>query len=296
MDRLRPPVKILLFASILALAVVPEPCRAQQKLYLKDGTYLLVRSYQISGGRVRYFSIPDSQWEEMPASLIDFKTTERAITERQEEQQKVLQQAEKTVKDNYQLPKNSGYQVAPGVRLPFQEGLYAYDGVRLITLTQSQGTLVRDKKRMALSLAVPGPFLKGRSFLILPGPAAAVRVLSHDPVFYAKFADGAGARLVLLRLKPRKSDRVVEAASTRTGSPEEGSRGVLPLQITRITSILVRLKPARPLAPGEYALEQSEPGVVNLSLWDFGIDSLQNSGSGTRVSRSVIRALGRSKN
>ncbi|HTV54492.1 MAG TPA: hypothetical protein VMI06_06225, partial [Terriglobia bacterium] len=122
-------ITLSLFAVLLMLAAGALPCRAQTKLYLKDGTFLLVTQYQIQGDRVHYYSVAEGQWEDMPLSLVDLKATQQAIAAKREEQQKLLQQAEKTVRDNYQMPQNTGGQVAPGIRLPFQEGLYAYDGM-----------------------------------------------------------------------------------------------------------------------------------------------------------------------
>jgi hypothetical protein len=267
----RRPIKLVFFAVLLVVAAGPPPCRAQTKLYLKDGTYLLVTQYQIQGDRVHYYSVAEGQWEDMPLSLVDLKATRQAITSKQEEQQQLLQQAERTVRGNYQMPQNTGFQVAPGIRLPFQEGLYAYDGTRLITVIQSQGTLVRDKKRMALTMAVPGPFLKRQSLLILPGDAAAVRIFSPTPTFYAQFPDGAGSRIVLLRLKAGKNDREVEKVTAGRAGETSESQSVLSLRATKVTSVLFKLTPAQPLTAGEYALK--ETGEDTLDVWDFGIDS-----------------------
>ena len=267
------PIQFLLIAIVLILAAGSRPAWAQTKLYLKDGTYLLVKSYQIEGDRVHYYSVAEGQWEDMPLSLVDLQATQQAVTNQQEQQQRVLEEARKTERQNYELPRNAGFQIAPGIRLPFQEGLYAYDGVRLMTMMQSQGTLVRDKKRMALTMAVPGPFLKGRSLLVLPGVAAPVRLLSPDPTFYAQFADGAGSRLVLLRLRPEKADREVEKiGGGRQGQTSE-SRTTLPLRTIKITPVLFKLMPAQSLAPGEYALGEVGEDKLNLAVWDFGIDS-----------------------
>ena len=59
----------LLVAAVLALA-------ANFRLYLKDGTYHVVREYQVNGDRVRFYSVERSEWEEIPLSLTDLKRTE----------------------------------------------------------------------------------------------------------------------------------------------------------------------------------------------------------------------------
>ena len=55
---------------------------ANFKLYLKDGTYQIVREYKVQSDRVRYYSIERSDWEEIPADLVDLKRTETEAAER----------------------------------------------------------------------------------------------------------------------------------------------------------------------------------------------------------------------
>ncbi|HEV2499501.1 MAG TPA: hypothetical protein VGY31_07990 [Terriglobia bacterium] len=270
------PARAACFAllSLGCLAAFSRPTYAQTKLYLKDGSYQLVKSYQIEGDRVRYYSLDRSQWEEVPVSLVDFKATQAAAAAEKEQQKQVLQDAEKTAQENYHLPANTGYLIAPGVRLPQGEGVYAYDGMRLITLIQSQGSIERDKKRTALNMALPDPILKSRSLVILPGATAGVRMINPSPVFYAHFTDGTGADIQLLRLKARKNDRIVEGLEARfKGTPTE-SRADIPLERAQVAPGVYSLKVTQPLTPGEYALAEVDQKKLNLDVWDFGVDSL----------------------
>lgn len=270
-------IRTLCFLLVAALQTVAFPAfsQAQIKLYLKDGSYQLVKSYQVEGDRVRFYSLDRSDWEEVPLSLVDFKATKAAETAKQQRQQKILQEAEKTTKDTYQLPPNTGTLIAPGLRLPQSEGLYAYDGTRVVALIQSRGSMARDKKRMALNMALPGPLLKTRSLVILPGPEAGVRLLNPDPTFYVQLPGAAGSTIQLLRLKARKNDRVMESLEARfKGTPTE-SRAAIPVERRQTAPGIYELQLAHPLTPGEYALGEIDHGKLNLDVWDFGIESLQ---------------------
>src|SRR4029077_12107313 len=52
-----------------------------KKLVLKDGSFQLVRSYQRTGERVRYFSAERGDWEEIPAAMVDWDATAKAEAE-----------------------------------------------------------------------------------------------------------------------------------------------------------------------------------------------------------------------
>ena len=49
-----------------------------KKLCLTDGTFQIVRSYEKQGDSVRYYSVERSAWEEIPATMVDWKATAQA--------------------------------------------------------------------------------------------------------------------------------------------------------------------------------------------------------------------------
>src|SRR5690348_6912144 len=58
------------------------------KLYLKDGTFHVVREYQVESDRVRFYSVERSDWEEIPLDMVDLKRTESEATSRKAELEK----------------------------------------------------------------------------------------------------------------------------------------------------------------------------------------------------------------
>jgi hypothetical protein len=264
----------LLLAGLLVLCYgFSTPGQQPTRLYLKDGTYQLVRSYEVRGDRVHFYSVERSEWEDVPLSLVDLQATRRGKAQEAAETEKAIGRAQELEKEHFERPPDSGPQIAPGVRLPAEEGIYSYDGLRLIRLIQSSGEIVTDKKRLALSLAIPGPLFKNRQLVVLAGPKAAVRMPNSRPSFFAQFADGLGERLQLVSLKSGKQDRVVENIESRfRPSQASESRATLALDYVRAGPGLFKLTPLQALSPGEYAFGELIQGKLNLDLWDFGID------------------------
>lgn len=264
----------LLLSALFAALLVPAAVSAQAfKLYLKDGSYQLVKEYQIQGDRVRYYSVERSTWEEIPKALVDFDATRKAQAEDKSVQQKNVDEAKQIGKIRFEKPNASSFQVSPGIHLPEGEGVFAFDGQRIVPLGQATGTFARDKKRMALNMAIPAPLLKSRSLVVIPGNKAPARFRQARPTFYARFADGSGARLQMITLKAGKEDRVIEDVDKGMVGKAAELRKTIPLSITQPSPGVYALQPQQDLPPGEYALgEILNDGRLNLDVWDFGID------------------------
>jgi hypothetical protein len=256
-----------------AVAAPEQPAAAGSKLFLKDGTYQLVRSYETRGDRVRFYSLERSEWEEIPASLVDFPATKLGQQHEQGEQDKAAEAARALDKERFEAVANTGYQVAPGFNLPDEDGVFAFDGTRIIRMIQSSSETERDKKRMALSMAVPGPLIKNRTLVELPGPHASVRIQSTEPAFYVKGADNWGPRVTLIPVKSTKQSRIVEKLQSGVGVGKSGEmRNSIAVERTQVAPGLYRIRPLQPLDLGEYALGELIDQKLNLDVWDFGVD------------------------
>ncbi|HXH51104.1 MAG TPA: hypothetical protein VNM47_17330 [Terriglobia bacterium] len=243
------------------------------KLFLKDGTYVMVKSYEVKGDRVRYYNLESSDWEEMPKSLVDFEATERGESEKKAEQANQLKAAEELQNQRFEIPADNGYEIKPGVRLPGNGGVYAYDGARVIHLIQEPAKVVTDKKRIALIMVMPGPLLKKQALVVLPADKAAVRITVPDPVFYVEDTDNWPMRALLVPLKQKKDSRVVEKIQSGIGLGKSGEKRTdIPLEHKQLAAGVFELKPTQPLDSGEYALGEMLEEKLNIAVWDFGID------------------------
>ena len=104
------------------------------RLILKDGSYQLVRQYKIVGDRVRYLSLERGDWEEMPVELVDWDATRKwerdHATPTGEEPSPAMKEAadiDKEETDERNLQKARMPEVAKGLELPDEDGVFALD-------------------------------------------------------------------------------------------------------------------------------------------------------------------------
>jgi hypothetical protein len=267
--------RFLAAALLVGALIMPREAWASVKLFLKDGTYQLVSSFEVHGDRVRYYSAERSEWEELPVELVDFDATRRAQEEEKAAAKKQIEEAKEIQQQRFEKPRDEGMEVAPGIRLPGDDGVFTVEGPRLVRLVQSSGEVITDKKRAALVLAVPLRVMKARSLVVLEGGKAAVRLSASQPAFYVQSADNLGARLELVRVKPGKESRVVEQMEMGRAGTGQGTevRTTVPLERTQIAPNVYKLRPAQALESGEYALGELLEEKLSLDLWDFGLDT-----------------------
>jgi len=261
-------------ALLLSVLAAPRVAWANLKLYMKDGSFQMVSSYEVQGDRVRYFSVERSEWEEVPTSLVDLAATQRAQEEAKAAAKKHVEEAREIEQERFYKPPETGMEVAPGLHLPGDDGIFTVDGHRVVRLVQSTSAPVTDKRRAAMVLAVPLPVVKTRSLVVLEGAKATIRLNDPLPVFYVQSADGLGAKLELVRLKPGKETRVVEDVETSRGKSRKATeeRTSVPLERKQVAPNIYTLKPLQPLEAGEYALGELVGEKLNLDVWDFGYE------------------------
>ncbi len=269
-----------------------------KKLVLKDGNFQLVRSYERTGDRVRYYSLERAAWEEIPATLVDWDATAKAAAAEQKADaalvSKIHTQEEATRVETV-LDVDASLQVAPGVFLPPGEGMFVIEG-RSVTPIPQVGSAVRtDKKQLLKQVLSPIPIVPSKRNIEIPGAKAATRVRAAVPEFYLREvqpdADDPstldrttrqglnGPEVELIRATVKGNKRILESIRSLFGENIGKERKTLSLQEWEVAKTVYRFTLGEPLPPGEYALAEILPDGMNLFVWDFGVD-----GSGTASS------------
>src|SRR5215469_17282099 len=108
---------------------IPETIPKGKKLILKDGTYQMAREYSIEGDRVRYWSVERSQWEEIPAALVDWDATHKDEAEQaaSDAELKAKIHASNMARLTKDIDVDRSLEIKPGLFLPDDVGMYALD-------------------------------------------------------------------------------------------------------------------------------------------------------------------------
>jgi hypothetical protein len=245
-----------------------------EKLILKDGSIQLVRSYEVQGDRVRFYSIERSDWEEMPAGLVDWDATKKTEAEQAKKDRALLEKVRSTeaARHNQPIVVDASIEVAPGKFLPAGVGAYVVDGKEVLPLEQAPANIKLDKGRLLEEVMTPIPIVPSRKNVQLAGNRAKLRIRNGEPEFYMRTADAREPQLELVRAKVHGNSRIVEHLdSYKTDHVEK--RDTVSVERWEVAKGVYRLTLSQPLEPGEYALAEIVAGEgMNLYLWDFGID------------------------
>ncbi len=295
----------LLAAAILGLAVFclpATPALAQnqaRRLILKDGTYQSVTKYEVHGDRVRYYSAERGEWEEVPNSMVDWDATEKFEQWRQEG--KAAPEAvelDKELEAERQAERARSPQVAPGLRLPDEGGIFLLDTYenqpQLTEVQQSGGDLEKNSKSNILR-AVINPLASAKQTIELPGPHSKIQSHTTVPSLYINIDPNTGApataiekpaagepaplslasseRFKIIRVEVKNGKRVAGTVKVAVNGSTKTDERFVAATATALTGGWVKLAPSEPLAAGEYAVaEMVGKEGLNLYVWDFGVN------------------------
>jgi hypothetical protein len=315
-------------SAVMVLAAVPTTAQEKKqpltvkpdsaglaknhRLILKDGTYQIVRQYQIVGDRVRYMSLErGGDWEELPANLVDWDATrkwEQHHSAEDEAASPAMKEAEEVDKEEAAErldERQRRPEVVKGLELPDEDGVFALDIFQgtpeLIELVPSDvGINTKTKK----GVSTFNPLAGSNANIELPGQKAKVHLHVNDPSIYLSLqskdeaekvlshaltvptggakeqtnrkhgAHSATSGFALVRVDQRKEVRIVGAIHLSPTGAISQNEDIVATKVELLPGKhWLKLTPQQPLTIGEYALiEIISASEVNQSVWDFRVD------------------------
>jgi hypothetical protein len=264
-------------ASTPAPQQTPAPVLPRgKKLMLKDGTFQLVREYQVEGDRVRYYSIDQMGWEEIPESLVDWEATKKEGLEEAKHNVDLIAKARATDSARHAEPLDvdASIEIAPKVFLPAGLGLFEFDGKAIYPLTPADPNIKFSMTQRLKQVLVPIPIVPTRHTVSLDGTRARFRMRGAGIEFYMRTADAHEPNLELIRAKVHGDKRSVENLDELFGQKGASGRILLPMLRWEVAHGVFRFTLYQNLEPGEYAVAEAteSAGTSVVYLWDFGVD------------------------
>jgi hypothetical protein len=230
---------LLLAAAVCAAAQKTLPLKpdtpgtgTNHRLILKDGTYQLVRKYEVVGDRVRYISIERSgEWEELPVSLVDWDATRKWERDHTTEPEPAADagQASPAMQQAAEIDKEEAAErsealarrpeVTKGLELPDEDGVFALDTFQgtpeLVELLPSEmGANAKTKH----GISTLNPLAGSRTTLELDGAHAKVHLHVNDPSMYLSLNARDDAEQVVSHAMTMNTGGAKEVASRKHGA------------------------------------------------------------------------------
>jgi len=297
-------------AAALLLLACAFPCLAQDashRLILKDGSYQLVTRYEIKGDRVHYFSAEREEWEELPASLVDWPATDKYEKDRAAAASAPeALQFDKDLEHERELEEAAQPQVAPGLRLPEDSGVFLLDTFQnepqLVEVQQTSGDVNRNTKGNILygainpiaglkqAIELEGAHAKVQSHVDVPSLYINVEPIPGQPDRASSSGRSQGTaqpqqpqqaeqplvpfdRFRIIRAEVKGNKRILGDVKRAVTGKITQQEHFVPTTIDQVKGVWVKLTPTSSLAPGEYALvEMVGKEGMNLDVWDFGVN------------------------
>jgi hypothetical protein len=163
-------------------------------LILKDGSYQMVRKYEVAGDRVRYLSLERDEWEELPYDLVDWNATHK-WEQNHTGPYEGADTASPAMKEAGEIDKEEAAErddmkarmpeVATGLELPDEDGVFVLDTYQgtpeLVELVPSDLSMNQKERK---GLQTLNPLAGQKATVELNGAHAKVHLHVNDPAIY----------------------------------------------------------------------------------------------------------------
>jgi hypothetical protein len=240
---------ITLAVLSLALAFHAPAQDLARRLILKDGSYQLVTQYEVKGDRVRYKSAERDEWEELPSSLVDWPATEKYEKDRATSAipeaatiDKDKEKDKETDADREAEPSHLP-QVAPGLRLPEDSGVFLLDNFQgqpqLVEMQQAEGDVNPNTKGNILR-GVLRPIASAKQTVELEGEHATVHAHVAVPSIYINVDDENDEPPSGQTASAKPSLPSLDAPRAQPQQPQQPEQAIVPFDRFRIVHTKVK--------------------------------------------------------
>ena len=257
-------------------AQIPEALPKGKKIILKDGSFQLAREYTLDGDRVRYWSVESSQWEEIPASLVDWDATHKSEAEQaaRDAELKSKIRASGLAQRTKDIDVDLSLEIKPGLFLPDAVGFYALDRNNAIReMKQSTAEIKRSTGRDVERILSGVAMIPGKETMDIPGERATMRLSTNEPEFFMRPVDRREPRFRLLRAQVKGGHRLIDSISLRFTGEEKHNVAEIEIQTWIPATGVFRYTLDERLEPGEYAFVEMTADGLSVYVWDFGVDA-----------------------
>jgi len=246
---------------MVALAVAAWA--ANVKLYLKDGSYQVVREYKVLADRVRFYTVERSEWEEVPLNLVDLERTRSEASEHTAE----LEKDAKAMSEEDKVERDMQKEVS---RIPQDPGVYWVEGQQTHVIRAGEAAVHTNKGRSILAKLAPAPVVSGKGWLELSEPHSKNIFTNSEQEFYIQLSQE--ERFGIARLTTKGEVRIVENLTFVPVTKEVIEEPVM-VDIFRkqMADGLYKIWPKAPLEAGEYAVVEYTEGKINMQVFDFAV-------------------------
>jgi hypothetical protein len=220
--------------------------------------------------------VESSQWEQIPASLVDWDATHKSEAEQaaRDAELKAKIRASSLAQRTKGIDVDLSLEIKPGLFLPDGVGFYALDRNNNIReMKQSTAELKRSTGRDVERILSGVPMIPGKETMDIPGERAAMRLSTAEPEFFMRPVDRREPRFRLLRAQVKGSRRLIDSISIRFTGEEKHNATDIEIQTWIPATGVFRYTLYERLEPGEYAFVEMTSGGISVNVWDFGVDA-----------------------
>ena len=275
---------LLTGAGLLWLCPLAPSQQRTERLILKDGSYQSVEKYEVQGDRVHYLSAERFEWEDIPASLIDWDATDKY--NQQLSSGKLKTQVVETPEEKEEREKEEANspEIASGLRLPGSGGVFLFDQFQgrpeLAEIVQNGGEVGKASRGKNALRAAINPLASSKQAIEVKGAHAQIQSHVPRPTIYLDIDEGPlnntapGERFRIVRATVKNGNRVLGEVKVTVSGKVSNEASVVPATVEKLgLGQWLKITPTADLTSGEYAVvEMLSPEEMNLYVWDFGVN------------------------